>query len=298
MNGTRYILFLLLFISASVSGQTRLRGQVVDAHGEPLPGIVAKAFGVNAERMLAYAISNGEGHYEIELGEGLVATRVVLAGMGYRQLELAVKEGQNNLGRSIMEEAELELKEVTVKAPPVHVKSDTITYIVDQMKDKSDRTIEDVIKKIPGVEVDQQGRIKYQGEDINKFYIEGIDMLGGRYTLATQNKQAALNLKMKRSSMLRPIVTATVGAGYGDDPLWLAEATGLFIAPKKQFLLTAKGNNAGSFYDKESTDFFAGNLFPIPLARDMLSSAASNNAHISRDRYIYNRSATGSLNSI
>lgn len=315
----------LLAWSLYIGAQTRISGQTVDAKGEALPGIVVKVMAADGQRMLGYAVSDGEGRYNISLPAGQEPAKIVLAGMGYQTVERAGGKGNIDLGRIIMEEAELELKEVTVKAPPVHVKSDTITYIVDQMKDKSDRTIEDVIKKIPGVEVDQQGRIKYQGEDINKFYIEGIDMLGGRYTLATQNinpddiasisvyehhqpkrvlqgieysKQAALNLKMKRSSMLRPIVTATVGAGYGDDPLWLAEATGLFIAPKKQFLLTAKGNNAGSFYDKESTDFFAGNLFPTPLARDMLSSAASNNAHISRDRYIYNRSATGSLNSI
>ena len=229
-----------------------------------------KALAADGQRLLGYAVSDGEGRYNISLAAGQEPAKIVLAGMGYRTVERGGGKGNIDMGRITMEEAELELKEVTVKAPPVHSKGDTITYIVDQMKDKSDRSIEDVIKKIPGVEVDQEGRIKSQGEAINKFYIEGLDMLGGRYTLASQNiqpddiasisvyenhqpkrvlqgieysKQAALNLTMKRNRMMRPIVTATLGAGYGDEALWLAEGTGLFISPRKQYLLTAKTNN-------------------------------------------------------
>ena len=262
----------LLAWSLCIGAQQRVKGLVVDAQGEPLAGIVVKALAGGEDRLMGYAVSDGEGRYEISLAADHEATRITLSGMGFRQVERKLGRGTTDLGRITREEAELELREVTVKAPPVRTTGDTITYNVAQLKDKSDRTIEDVIKKIPGVEVDQQGRIKYQGEDINKFYIEGLDMLGGRYTLASQNispddiasisvyenhqpkrvlqgleysKQAALNLKMKRSSMLRPIVTATVGAGYGDEVLGLAEATGLFVAPGKQYLLTA---NASASY--------------------------------------------------
>ena len=297
----------------------------MDAQGEPLAGIVVKVFAEEKGKLQGYAVTDAQGHYEITLPTGREATYAVMAGIGFRQVERRIEKGTNDLGRITMEEADVELKEVTVKAPPVRTSGDTIAYNVDQLKDKSDRTIEDVIKKIPGVEVDKQGRIKYQGEDINKFYIEGLDMLGGRYTLATQNiqpddiatisvyenhqpkrvmqgfeysKHAALNLTMKRSSMLRPIVNTTLGAGYGETPLWLAEGTGLFIAPRKQFLLTAKTNNAGSFYEKESVNFFASELFPSPLAWGLLKSATPEGSRLSRDRYADNRSATGSLNGI
>ena len=315
----------LLAWSLFIGAQTRISGQTVDAKGEVLPGIIVKALAADGQRMLGYDVSDGEGRYNISLAAGQEPAKIVLAGMGYRTVERGRGKGNIDMGRITMEEAELELKEVTVKAPPVRTTGDTITYYVDQLKDKSDRSIEDVIKKIPGVEVDQEGRIKYQGEAINKFYIEGLDMLGGRYTLASQNiqpddiasisvyenhqpkrvlqgieysKQAALNLTMKRNRMMRPIVTATLGAGYGDEALWLAEGTGLFISPKKQYLLTAKTNNAGNFYDKETTDFFATSIFPATMAKNMLTAASSDNAHIARDRYVNNRSATGSLNTI
>lgn len=220
----------LLAWSLCIGAQQRVKGLVVDAQGEPLAGIVVKAL-AGEDRLMGYAVSDSEGRYEISLAADREATRITLSGMGFRQVERKLGRGTTDLGRITMEEAELELREVTVKAPPVRTTGDTITYNVAQLKDKSDRTIEDVIKKIPGVEVDQQGRIKYQGEDINKFYIEGLDMLGGRYTLASQNispddiasisvyenhqpkrvlqgleysKQAALNLKMKRPACCAP----------------------------------------------------------------------------------------------
>ena len=321
----RKLLSLICLFPLSVWAQQQIRGVAVDKQGEPLVGIMVKAFAENPRKMVGYAVTSSEGHYEIALPAERVATHVVLTGMGFRQVERNIGKGTTDLGRITMEETELELKEVTVKAPPVRAVGDTITYNVEQLKDKSDRTIEDVIKKIPGVEVDNLGHIKYQGEAINKFYIEGLDMLGGRYTLATQNinpddiasvsvyenhqpkrvlqgieysKYAALNLTMKRSSMLRPIGTVTVGAGYGDEALWLAEGTGLFIAPRKQFLLTAKTNNTGNFYEKETTNFLNNNLYPKPIAMNLLTSAMSSNMRLSRDRYLDNRSATGSLNSI
>ena len=90
---------------------------------------------------------------------------------------------------------------------------------------KGDRSIEDVIKKLPGIEVSETGVISYDGEPINNFYIEGLNLMGGNYAVASQNikpqdvaavsvyerhqpkkalknvvesKSAALNLKLKK----------------------------------------------------------------------------------------------------
>ena len=141
-------------------------------------------------------------------------------------------------------------------------------------RSKADRNIEDVIKKLPGVEVSENGGISYNGERINRFYIEGLDVVGGRYAIATRNispddiisvevfenhqpkqvlkniditNKAALNLKMKRKSMLKPVGNVKGGAGADDngDAKWLGEAFGMLIAPATQVLATAKTNNWG-----------------------------------------------------
>lgn len=77
------------------------------------------------------------------------------------------------------------LKEVAVKADRIREQGDTITYNVGTFAQAQDRSIGDVLKRMPGIDVSNSGKIQYQGEDINKFYIEGSDLLGGKYGIAT-----------------------------------------------------------------------------------------------------------------
>ena len=84
-----------------------------------------------------------------------------------------------------MEDGTLQLKEVVVEAGRIRESNDTITYRVSGFAEKQDRTIGDVLRRMPGIDVSVNGNIKYQGEDINKFYIEGNDLLGGKYGIAT-----------------------------------------------------------------------------------------------------------------
>ncbi len=140
------------------------------------------------------------------------------------------------------------IREVTVKAPPISQWGDTLTYRVENFADIQDKTIGDVLRKMPGIEVADGGEIRYQGEPINKFYVEGTDLLGGRYGLATNNishrdvqsvelmenhqpvralrdvvhsDNAALNLRLKQEAKARWVGTAELGAGtagsVGDD---------------------------------------------------------------------------------
>jgi hypothetical protein len=138
------------------------------------------------------------------------------------------------------------IREVTVKAPPISQRGDTLAYRVENFADIQDKTIGDVLRKMPGIEVAEGGEIKYQGEPINKFYIEGTDLLGGRYGLATNNishrdvqsvelmenhqpvralhgiyhsDNAALNLRLKEEAKARWVGTAELGAGSGVTPL-------------------------------------------------------------------------------
>ena len=77
------------------------------------------------------------------------------------------------------------LKEVTVKAERIREQGDTISYSVSSFAQEQDRSIGDVLRRMPGINVESSGKIQYQGEDINKFYIEGADLLGGKSSLQT-----------------------------------------------------------------------------------------------------------------
>lgn len=87
----------------------------------------------------------------------------------------------------VMQLKEISIREAVVNPKDIVQRKDTIAYRVASFTSIEDRTIGDVLKKMPGVEVLESGAIKYQGKEISKFYIEGSDMLGGRYGLATNN---------------------------------------------------------------------------------------------------------------
>ena len=141
------------------------------------------------------------------------------------------------------------LKEVKVTPQRIREQGDTLTYSVESFKMKQDRSIADVIAKMPGLEVLPSGTIRYQGKAINKFYIEGMDLLGGKYAMASENlsadkvksvqvyenhqpvkalkdikfsEQAALNLILKDEAKNVWQGVVDVATGYGDE--WLRDA--------------------------------------------------------------------------
>ena len=179
------------------------------------------------------------------------------------------------------------LKEVTVKADRIRQQGDTITYNVGSFAQAQDRTIGDVLKRMPGIDVSSSGKIKYQGEDINKFYIEGTDLLGGKYGLATngishddvgavevmENHQpvevlsgiafsdkAAINLKLKNKAKAAWSIHGDAGGGWSWQPegaVWDGELFAMCAMPGFQNITTFRTNNTGEDLSGSNTDFFA-----------------------------------------
>lgn len=330
------LLFLLFFLlPVYCFAQKTITGQVVDEKDEPLPSVVVKVFDATGSKLLAYGSTTQDGAYRVEVKLEPDKCLVRYSALGYRQVERQVtKTGE--MGRTVLKEGDLELKEVTVRGTPVINRGDTIHYNVAQLKDKTDRKIEDVIKKLPGIEVEASGLIKYNGKPINKFYIEGADMLGGRYALASRNinaddiatvsvyqnhqpkralegiqfsDQAALNLKLKSERMLKPVGSVSVGGGgnvsasdnvddSADRVLWNVDAYTLLVAPNKQFLVTAKGNDMAQFYDSEMTDQFGTYSSLMPLVQGRLRPVLSGSSNVPASRSRTNRSAATTYNSL
>lgn len=189
MTRLLWVILLCLLVPEVMQSRDRLTGLVTDDAGEPLPGVVIKAYDSSGGRPIAFGTSDSQGRYALNIPERAVVKRVDFALIGYRQQSLTL-ERLASLKSVVMVSAPLELKEVTVKVVPIRESGDTLKYNVAAFRSASDRTIEDVIKRLPGLSVDASGTISYQGENINKFYIEGLDMLSGRYALATKNISA------------------------------------------------------------------------------------------------------------
>ena len=159
-----------------------------------------------------------------------------------------------------------------MKSNKIWGNKDTINYSVAAFKDKKDLVIGDVLKKMPGIDVKESGQITYKGKPINKFYIENLDMLQGRYGIATNNlsandiatvqvfenhqpikaleksqfsNEAAINLKIKEGKKGVFSIMAMLGLGVDKHLLWQEELTGMYFTKGRQHLFTYKTNNNG-----------------------------------------------------
>ncbi len=222
----------------SLAQNVTVSGNVVDDTGEPLPSVIIKRF-VTGHKMCGYASSDSRGGFTIEAAAG---DTLEFSMLGFESRTVAVKDGISPL-KVKMQPGAIELKEVTVNADKIREHGDTVTYLVGAFANGNDRSIGDVIAKMPGFDVDKvSGRISYEGRPISKFYIEGLDMLGGKYGVATntlpqsevgavqvmRNHQpirvlddftfsddAAVNIRMKDSAKSHWVTSWRGGLGIG-----------------------------------------------------------------------------------
>lgn len=317
------LLFLYISLaSVALHAQVQLKGRITDTDGETLIGVIINAINSGGSRV-AYTTSDHNGNFSIAV-DSIDGMSLKFAYMGYQAVTRRVVDPSKPM-LVTMQSAPFKLKEVTVSVVPIKESGDTLTYNVAAFRSAADRSIEDVIKRLPGIDVEPSGQIRYNGESINKFYIEGLDLLSGRYALATKNispddiaevnvyenhqpkqvlkdiefsDKAALNLTLKKKRMLKPIGYVTAGGGYGDNITWLGELYSMLISPNNQTLITAKGNNFGTSYDAETTSFIGELSLPSTIADNSFDYTPLGYADIPQSRYFDNKSASASVNSI
>ncbi len=295
-----------------------LAGEVTDLEGKKLAGIIIRLYKAEGKTPVAFTMSDQAGNFRLKHDTLRYPVKLVFMSSKYAREEVTLERKVEPLTVKLRPES-YELTEVTVKAPHTRVKGDTITYDVNAFKGKGDRSIEDVIKKLPGVSVENDGTIYYNDEPINNFYIEGLNLMGNNYAVASQNinpddissisiyenhqskkvlkdikdsKNAALDLKLKKGRMLKPLGYITAGAGYGDDLLWTGNLYTMLISPVNQTIISAKGNNAGNVYsplDRKSGAGIAYGLF------DFMPFGVPG---ITKNRYMDNRSAYATANTL
>lgn len=174
---------LLLFASLSAVAQVDVRGMVIDREAnELLVGASVIVKGADG-KIKKFASTKADGTFSMQV-PSIAGCRLEVTMMSFAKQSLPLDSVSFPL-TVYMETGATMLKEVTVKADRIREQGDTITYNVGSFAQSQDRSIGDVLRRMPGIDVSQSGKIQYQGEDINKFYIEGSDLLGGKYGIAT-----------------------------------------------------------------------------------------------------------------
>ncbi|MBQ0147039.1 MAG: carboxypeptidase regulatory-like domain-containing protein [Flavobacteriaceae bacterium] len=269
-------LTLLFFILAHVIfAQLKISGTIINEKGEPVAGASVILSPNEEDKTLVYSITKSDGKFSLEIKETVYDMyEVKVRAMNYAFTSELVNESTSDFNFTLQEKA-IELKEVNIKQPAIRKKGDTIAYDVTNFKDIQDRTIADVIKKMPGIEIESSGRILYQGEPINKYYIEGMDLLGGKYALANENlsadavdkvqilenhqpikmldslvvsSKAALNIKLKN----KITYSGKAEIGLGVSPvLYQANVTPMLFTKKQQMIGSYQANNRGEDVTKQ-----------------------------------------------
>ncbi len=181
---------LLALVALTANGQkTVIEGTVLDAQGKTVEAYVTVA-PKGTGNILGFADTDSKGHYKLEFTTQADSVTVTASGLAIGNQVKIVKNQSQRLNFRVKEQ-NVQLKEVTVRAQKIRQNGDTLNYLVGAYQQQGDRVIGDVLKRMPGIEVSQSGGIKYNGKSIKKFYVEEIDLLQGRYGLATNNINAS-----------------------------------------------------------------------------------------------------------
>ena len=310
----RYLVLIILILQPLIVSAQKLTGTVKGSDGV-LEGasVIALAEG---NKTLAFCITDDKGRYEIEIAEGKIAETLNISFMGYKKKTIPMSEVKDGMTITL-EDGDFKLKEVKVKADRIVRQQDTITYSVAGFKQEQDRSIADVISKMPGMEVKANGQIVYQGKPINKFYIEGLDLMGKQYGVASRNlsankvqnvqvlenhqpvkslrgvsfsDQAALNIVLKDDAKAVWNGTADIGFGYGDDFLYDNRVMAMRFNKKFQTLMMYKNNNSGENIGQEVIDLVTLLNGHFRSEDGLLSMMQVGNASLSSKRYTFNNS--------
>lgn len=190
------VLFLLLF-ACSVFAQKSvdLTGIVTDSTGNGLLAATAVLLEKKDSTLTAFSITEADGRFlmkKIKPGDYLLQVSFVGYATHWQPLYLAEGKGEMDLGQIKLSPASSLLNEVEVTADrvPLRMKSDTLEYNAAAFKVQPGAVVEDLLKKLPGVEVQSDGTIRAQGETVRNVFVDGKEFFGNDPQVATKNLPA------------------------------------------------------------------------------------------------------------
>jgi len=270
------LLVIALFcVTLTNFAQIQIQGVVKDSIGNPLElaNVIAMNKATNA--LEAYAITNEQGKYKLAVSKNQ-EYKIQVSYLGMKTFEEEISIGEENLSRDFSlapDSNSLEAVEMTYEMPVV-VRGDTLIYNADSFQNGTERKLEDIIEKLPGVEINEDGQIEVEGKVVNKLMVNGKDFFDGDSKLATKNIPSkavdkiqvlrnysevgqlsgvtnnqdnyAINIKLKEGKEKFWFGNITAGAGLApDDELYILQPKLFYYSPKFSLNFIGDLNNTG-----------------------------------------------------
>jgi len=305
--------FCLPGLYLSLSAQQIVQGTVRSENEKtPVERVVVR-LSVRGQ-MKAYALTNEKGEYELHLPADPGHPPVLsFEHLSYEKVEQEIVPRSQTRDVWLREKA-IQIREITVSAPQIRLKGDTLSYRLSAFTGKGDVSLEDAIKKLPGMEITPAGAIQYMGKNIDRFYIEGLNMLGGKYSLATrslpatsvseveiienhqqirqqqdriQSEDVVVNIKLTQKAKLKPFGTSDAALGYAEEGwLYHLRFTAMVFSPRFQTISTARTGNYRPSSERELVNHSGHTGIPNKAFSLLdISSMGSSAPPVREDRY-------------
>ena len=269
--------FLIVFLCSIniLFSQIKFDGVVKDSIGNPLELANIIVLDQKTNTLDSYSITDERGYYSFEL-EKNTNYKFQVSYIGMNSFEEIISTKESNITRDFLLQADNALDEVELTYEmPVTIKGDTIVYNADSFKNGSERKLEDVLEKLPGVEINEDGQVEIEGKVVNKLMVNGKDFFDGDTKIATKNIPSnavdkiqvlrnysevgqlssvtnnkdnfALNIKLKEGKENFWFGSINSGGGYSaeDKELYLLQPKLFYYSPKVTFNFIGDINNIG-----------------------------------------------------
>lgn len=290
----RFKLFLtLIFCSIFAFGQTKqgqLSGMVVDKKSnEPLQNAILQLYSINDTVFKVGVASDSEGKFSLSASPASYLMRVSYVGYTTRELNVTIDNGKKkDLGNIALEidAVALETAVVTAEVPPVTVAEDTLVYNTSAFRLPEGSMLEELIKKYPGVQIEDDGTIKINGKTVTRILMKGKDFFGTDKDMALKNvsagavdkvkfydkksdfarvtgiddgeEEAVLDLQMKKG--VEDGFFSNTDVGYGTKERYMFRNMSSYYNDDSQYTLILSANNVGNqgFSDGRGRGFGGG----------------------------------------
>ncbi|KIC04007.1 carboxypeptidase-like regulatory domain-containing protein [Flavobacterium sp. PL02] len=267
--------FTLLVTTISLSQSIKYDGFILDEKKNPLEMANIMAVNIGTKAMDSYGITNDKGRFQLSLKPNS-SYSIKISYLGMKSKEIIITTQSINISQNIvLDNLGIELEGVEiVREMPVSIKGDTIVYNADSFKSGTEKKLEDVLKKLPGVEVNADGEIEVEGKKVSKLMVEGKDFFDGDTKLGVKNIPAdaidkvqvlrnynevgalkglendqdnvAMNIKLKKGKNNFWFGDMTAGIGVGElDSRYVINPKVFYYSPKYSINVITNFNNIG-----------------------------------------------------
>ncbi|RED47310.1 outer membrane receptor protein involved in Fe transport [Winogradskyella eximia] len=186
------LVFAFLFAINSFSQEKKfeIKGTLIaEDTKKPLESATIYLERVKDSSVVTYTISDKNGNFKIESSTYDKSLNFYVSYIGYATYFKKINIDKENIDlKAISLELDNQLGEVLVKSTaPITIKKDTLEFNVKSFKTKKDANVEDLLKQLPGVEVDEEGKITVNGKSVNKILVNGKPFFGDDPTITTKN---------------------------------------------------------------------------------------------------------------